>query len=199
MRLPTYAILPAIALAAFALPGCGEREVRRTESNEMIDLSGEWNDTDSQLVAKEMIADSMSYPWAEQFTAKNKKAPKVQLGKVIVRANGDDIATDIFLKNIRKEFVRSGKVDVVDEDKSSTRAEVADQANFAKEAKAAGEELAADFLLKGTINVQNDQLGERKVKFYQVDLELTDIQSRKIVWTNDKKIKKDVTNAGSKF
>jgi PBP1b-binding outer membrane lipoprotein LpoB len=199
MRLATIAILPAIALAAFALPGCGEREVRRTESNEMIDLSGDWNDTDSQLVAKEMIADAMTYPWADQFTAKSKRNPKVQLGKVIVRSNGDDIATDIFLKNIRKEFVRSGKVDVIDADKAQTRATVADQANFSKEAKAAGEEEAADFLLKGTINVQDDQLGNRKVKFYQVDLELTDIQSAKIVWTNDKKIKKDVTNAKSKF
>jgi PBP1b-binding outer membrane lipoprotein LpoB len=53
-------------------------------------------------------------------------------------------------------------------------------------------EASKDFLLKGTINVQNDQEGRESVKYYVVDLEITDIQTRKIIWTENTKIRKEV-------
>ena len=41
------------------------------------------------------------------------------------------ISTAVFMKEIRKEFINSGKVEVIDEDKTSTRDELADEAAFA--------------------------------------------------------------------
>ena len=38
---------------------CAGPSVKRTEVDESIDLSGKWNDTDSRLVAEEMILDCM--------------------------------------------------------------------------------------------------------------------------------------------
>lgn len=196
----SFLLAAGVATSALVLSGCGETKVDRVDPNTTIDLSGYWNDSDAQRVAKALIDDSMSKPWASNFKAKNNRDPVVMLGKVIVRANsGDDINTAIFLKAIRKEFVNSGRIDVVDEDASQGRAEVADQAVNAEKGKDAGKEIAADFLLKGTINVQDDQEGSRKVKFYRTDLELTDVQTRKIAWTGDHPIKKDVTNAKNKF
>ena len=39
----------------------------RVAEDETIDLSGVWNDTDSRLVAEEMIADVVSRPWISDF------------------------------------------------------------------------------------------------------------------------------------
>ena len=39
-----------------------------------------------------------------------------------------------------------------------------------------------------------DQYGKNKVVFYQIDLELTDLQTNEKVWIGDKKIKKAITN-----
>jgi hypothetical protein len=40
----------------FLVAACAGPSVKRTEVDETIDLSGKWNDTDSRLVAEEMIA-----------------------------------------------------------------------------------------------------------------------------------------------
>ena len=57
----------AVLLAASVLPGCSRQaKVARVEADTTIDLSGRWNDTDSRLVAEEMIADCLGRPWITQ-------------------------------------------------------------------------------------------------------------------------------------
>ena len=54
--------------ASVALIGCSSRkQVSRVDVNTTIDLSGNWNDTDSRLVANEMITDALSRPWLTNF------------------------------------------------------------------------------------------------------------------------------------
>ena len=45
-------------------------------------------------------------------------------------------------------------------------------------------------MLQGTINSIVDQYSKEKTIYYQVDLELTNIQTNEKVWIGDKKIKK---------
>ena len=193
----------ALATMTAALPtflGCG-KTVTRTDQDEVIDLSGKWNDTDSRLVSEEMIADSLDFPWVDQFQKANGKNPTVRLSRVTVRADGEVINTDIFLNDIRRAFIKSGRVDVVSsrDEAEVTREEIEDQQQNASAAttKAARQETGADYMLSGAINVQNDQEGRKAVRFYSVDLFLTDVQSRKQVWAGNKKLKKFVE--GAKF
>jgi PBP1b-binding outer membrane lipoprotein LpoB len=189
----SLALVPLLALGAFALPGCGGKTVTRTDSTASKDLSGRWNDVDAKQVANEMISKSLSAGWIDRFIGKHNKNPNIVLGKVIARAGDSEvISTAVFMKEIRKEFVNSGKIDVLDEDKESTRAELADQAGMTAKPKDMAVEDTADFMLKGSINVQNDQEGRESVKFYVVDLEITDVQSRKIIWTERTSIRKEV-------
>ena len=60
-------------------------------------------------------------------------------------------------------------------------------------------EIGADLMLTGTITSIVDQEGGDQVVYYQVDLELTDIQSHRKVWIGDKKIKKFVSKNGVKL
>jgi PBP1b-binding outer membrane lipoprotein LpoB len=72
------------------------------------------------------------------------------------------------------------------------REERKDQAAHASEAtaKEEGEEIGADFMLQGAINTISDRIEGKEVKYYQVNLELIDIQSHRKAWIGDKKIKK---------
>ena len=45
-------------------------------------------------------------------------------------------------------------------------------------------------MLQGTINSIVDQDKKQKVIFYQVDMELTNVETNEKVWIGDKKIKK---------
>ena len=55
-----------------------------------------------------------------------------------------------------------------------------------------GRELGADFMLQGTINSTVDEYKRDKVVSYQIDLQLTNIETNEVVWIGDKKIKKKV-------
>lgn len=188
-------LLAALAAPTLLVTGCG-KTVQRVDQNSVIDLSGDWNDVDSTQTAQAMIADSLTNPWADNFRAKKNQDPTVKVGRVTVRTNGDIVNTEIFTNDLVRAFINSGKVAVVasNSETDQTRAERADQDKNASEAtrKESFQEQGSDFLLTGTIGVQDDQDGGKKVKFYSVDLTLIDVQSQRKVWIGNKKIKKFV-------
>ena len=49
-------------------------------------------------------------------------------------------------------------------------------------------------MLQGSINSLVDSEGRETVNFYQINLELTNIETNEIVWIGDKKIKKYIKN-----
>ena len=54
--------------------------------------------------------------------------------------------------------------------------------------------MGADFMLQGTINSIVDSYKKEQVVYYQVDLELTNLETNEVVWMGDKKIKKQVSD-----
>ena len=58
------------------------------------------------------------------------------------------------------------------------------------------EELGADFILQGTIGKITDKEGKKRVYFYQVDLELINIETAEKHWIGQEKLKKYVKKAG---
>ena len=74
------------------------------------------------------------------------------------------------------------------------REERTDQEFHAREdtRKEMGQEIGADFMLKGSINTIVDHEGKTAVKYYQVDLTLISMVDNRKVWVGQKKIKKVV-------
>ena len=68
--------------------------------------------------------------------------------------------------------------------------ERAQQQEFSQDAKAFLNESSADFILQGSINMILDTVKNKTVRFYQIELELIDIESTEKVWIGQKKIKK---------
>ena len=183
--------------------GCGQsKTVSRVEPDTTIDLSGDWNDTDSRLVAEEMIKDVLGKPWLGQYTGAKNKNPDVIVGTVKNRTS-EHIATVTFIKDLERELINSGRVNFVanKEERTEVREERADQQEnaSAETMKKFQQETGADFMLRGDISSIVDQDGGEKVKFYQVNLELVNIETNQKVWIGDKKIKKVVSQTGSKF
>ena len=178
-----------------ALMGCsGGKKVTRIDENSVTDLSGAWNDTDSRLVADEMITDCLNRPWYQtMIQQKNGIVPTVVIGKIRNKSH-EHINVETFVKDMERALINSGKADFVAnaEERAELRNELASQAGNATEEtrKDAGQEIGADLMLTGTLNSIVDQEGGEQVIYYQVDLELTDIQSHRKVWVGDKKLKK---------
>lgn len=179
---------------ALALTSCATSKVARIETEEVIDLSGRWNDTDSRLVAEEMIKDVLNRVWLEDFKTKKSKVPTVIVGTVANKSH-EHINVQTFIKDLEKELINSGRVKFVAsrEEREEVREERKDQQYGLTESsttKQFGKEIGADYMLKGSINTIVDEIQGERVTFYQVDLELIDIETNSKSWIGQKKIKK---------
>ena len=199
-KLFTLIIISSLILL---LASCGSsRKVQRTSSDTTVDLSGRWNDTDSRLTAKKMVNGLLDARWIGNFKKENQRKPVVIVGN-IKNNSSEHIQTKIFSKDIERELINSGEVKFVasSEERAEVREERSEQQQYSsmETAKRLANETGADFMLKGVISTQNDSFDGEAVKFYQVDLEMINLETNEKVWMDSKKIKKLVDQAGYKF
>ena len=187
-------VIPALMI------GCSTK-VARVQSDSTMDLTGRWNDTDSRLVAEEMIKDCLAQRWLFKWESENKR-PVVIVGKIENKSH-EHISSETFVKDVQRSLLNSGKVDFVADknQRDQIRDEKTDQAGNSSvtTAKSSGEEDGADLMMIGSINTIVDQEGKKAVVFYQTNMELVEIESHRTVWMGEKKIKKYVERTNTKF
>ncbi|NJL17697.1 MAG: penicillin-binding protein activator LpoB [Nitrospira sp.] len=186
-----------------ALSGCGhETKVTRVDTGVVTDLSGRWNDTDSKMVAEAMVKDALQYPWLGNFEKAKQRQPVVVVGTML-NSSHEHISVQTFITDLERELTNSQKVTFVagKGERDEVRTERKEQAIYASEEtqKAPGKETGADFMMKGTIATILDEADGTKAVFYQVDLQMIDLQSNAKVWYGQKKIKKVVEKKRTVF
>lgn len=189
--------IAAIAVSGMIISSCS-RQVTRVNTDQAIDVSGNWNNTDSRLVAEEMTQTVLGGKWlSTHLEEKHGKRPVVVVG-VVKNKSHEHIDAETFVKDVEQAFIKSERVRLVQGGKKreELRAEKADQQDNATVStmKKFGLENGADYILQGSINSIVDSHKRKKVVYYQVNLELTDIQTNEVVWIGDKKIAKYVKN-----
>lgn len=189
--------IAAIAVSGMIITSCS-RQVTRVSTDQAIDVSGNWNNTDSRLVAEEMTQTILGGKWLPTHLEEKKgKRPVVVVG-VVKNKSHEHIDAETFVKDVEQAFIKSERVRLVQGGKKreELRAEKADQQDNASVStmKKFGLENGADYILQGSINSIVDSHKRKKVVYYQVNLELTDIQTNEVVWIGDKKIAKYVKN-----
>ncbi len=196
------ATLIVLAMACLTMGCGGGKTVTRLDTESVTDLSGKWNDTDSRLVAEEMIADCLSRAWLQNFALATSTKPVVTVG-TIRNETSEHIAMGTFIADFERELINSVQVRFVaaKEQRSEVREERWEQQEFASKetAKRLREELGADFILQGAIKTITDQEGGDRVVFYQTDLEMINIESMEKVWIGSKKIKKGISQGSRKW
>lgn len=190
-------ILSSTIVIALMMGSCS-RTVRRVDPAKQIDLSGRWNDVDSKLVAEEMTKQILGEKWLSEFSQANQGKKPVVICGFIKNKSSEHIEAETFIKDIERAFIQSGLVTLVQggEKRQEIRGERADQQENAAQStmKKFGLEKGADFMLQGDINSIIDSYKRDKVVFYQINLELSHLQTNEVVWIGDKKLKKTVKN-----
>ncbi len=190
-------LLMMVAVAALVLlSACsGGKQVTRVDVGEQIDLSGEWNDIDSQHVSVALETQITHSAWVEIFRAEHGKRPYLIVGNVRNKTP-EHIAVKTFMADLERSFINGGRVKVVAsvEERDQVRTERADQQEFSSQEtmKQWGREKGADYMLIGEINMILDQEAGDQVKYYQVDCYLVDLEDNTKVWAGFEKIKKFV-------
>ena len=192
-----------VALALLSLVACAqETKVTRVDSGVVTDLSGRWNDTDSRMVAESMVKEALEYPWLNNFSSSKRRQPVVVVG-AIQNSSHEHINVGTFVADLERELTNSQKVTFVagKGDREELRTERKEQAMHAREdtQKAPGKEIGADYMMKGTIATILDEAEGTKAVFYQIDLQMVDLESNAKVWYGQKKIKKVIEKKRSIF
>jgi uncharacterized protein (TIGR02722 family) len=186
--------LLALAVAMLVLSSCTMHKVQRISVEETVDLSGRWNDTDSRLVAEEMVQQILSGNWISEHMRTHANQRPVVIVGLVYNKTSEHIDANTFIKDVEKSFIKSGKVRLVQagDKREALRQERANQQDFAsvETAKKWGRELGADYMLQGDISSIIDAYKKEKVTYYQTSLELSNLETNEVVWIGDKKIKK---------
>ena len=194
--------LLVLILAIVSLAGCASTKVTRTSSDEVIDLSGRWNDTDSRLTAEEIVSDCLSRPWIDDYLAENGEKPVVIVGSVRNKSS-EHIEVLTFIKDIERELINSGRVRFVASavEREEVREEREDQQSNATEetTNALAAETGADYMMQGVITSITDAVEGKKVIKYQISMELIHLQTNEKAWIGENEVKKLIKQSKSKW
>jgi uncharacterized protein (TIGR02722 family) len=177
-----------------AASACVNKTVTRIEPTAVTDLSGRWNDTDSRLVANQLVEQTLSAGWAKRYTdTHGGEAPTVIVGTFANRTT-EHIAVGTFVGDIERALIQTGAARVVASggQRGEMREERKDQQQNARADTRArqGQELGARYMLAGDLQAIEDVDGRERVMFYQIDASLIDLETNAKVWVGQHKIKK---------
>ena len=195
-------ITTAVLMSAACGPPPPARTVTRVNPNATVDLSGKWNDSDSNQVAQAMMRDCTTRPWAQKYKAAKGKDPVIRLYPIKNRSD-EHINTKFFTKQVEQEILNSGIAQVAAsrEEAWDNRSERADQAHHASDTtvKSQGQETGSDFIMNGWIVSETDAVQGQRVKAYIVTMELSNSKTNIKVWMKVHRIKKVITQAASEW
>ena len=192
--------LAALMLAAAGVvAGCGER-IERVDSDRDVLLDDRWNDTDLNMVSSKMVQSLLSH----DAVAKAEGKPAIMVGTVANRT-AEHIDVKALTDRIRTALVKSGKVVAVDE---TARGEIAKEYEYQASGnvdpatrKGPGKQRGPEFLLRGDVaqDVHKSGDGDTKSIWYKVTMQLTNVESNTLEWTDDITIKKVKASSGVRF
>ena len=182
---------------------CGSTSVKRYGAEESVkDLSGYWNDNDVNQVCTTLIDSCIKSKRVANFKSTKGRTPVVIIG-TIKNKSVEHIDTSILSKRFQNVIINDGTLEFVADanQREELRAEKYDQAENAYEtAKSIGNEIAADFMLQGTVTTIVDTDGRQQVRTYQVDMQLIDLETNRIIWSDQNNdIKKYIKKSAVKF
>jgi uncharacterized protein (TIGR02722 family) len=185
-----------VIILAIACMACS-RTVTRIAPETQLDLSGRWNDTDSRMVADQMILDLVNSDAYKGYAGVKGRKPVIVVG-MISNKTSEHIDANNYVRKFEVVIHNSGLAELVENDefRDKLRLERASQQDFASPETMSkwGQETGADLILFGEMNSETDTMNKKRVVNYITTLFLTDMETNKRIWYGQREIKKFVKN-----
>jgi uncharacterized protein (TIGR02722 family) len=163
----------------------GDYEDTEKENN----LNDQWSETDMQKTVADLVA-SMN----KSYAIANAKSPPLVMVTKLQNKTDEHIDTQSIMDMVRVEIARSGRVNFVDKE---AREDVADEYNYqnsgmvgAETKKGPGGQMGADFIINGRLDSIVQEVGKNKSVYYKVTLNLTNLKTNVIAWSDYKQLRK---------
>jgi hypothetical protein len=193
-----YRLISIFSILLLITSCAPKKQVQRIDTNQTVDLSGRWNDTDSKSVSIEIINQLLHDNWINNYNAENPNKRPILIVGLVKNKSHEHIDANTFIKDIERAIIKDGSARLVQagDRRDALRNERVEQQDYSspETAKNWGLELGADYMLQGTISSIVDTYKKDKIVYYQINMELSHLETNEIVWIGEKKIKKLINN-----
>ncbi len=152
-------------------------------------MNDQWSETDMQVVVKDMVNSLV----AHRSIAAASKMPILMVTN-LQNKTSEHIDTQSIMDMVRVELTNSGKVAFVDKEARGDVSNEYDSQNSGmvsgETKKSAGGQIGTDYIVNGRIDSIVQEVGKDKTVYYKITLNLTNLKTNLITWTNQKQIRK---------
>lgn len=185
-------LMSLASLAVLGIAACGPKAFVKgsyDDTNRENLLNDEWSETDMQKVAKALVDSLVAHPVIDKA-----KTPPVVAVTNLQNKTSEHIDTQSIMDMIRVELMKTGKVVFIDKE---ARQDIADEYNYQNSGmvsdetkKGPGGQTGADFIVNGRLDSIVQEVGKDKTVYYKITLNLTNLKTSVINWTDHKEIRK---------
>lgn len=185
----------ATAICAMVVfSGC-KKTVKRVDANTVKDLSGRFNDTDSQMIAQSIVGQMLNECYDLQIASRDERI--LAVGEVR-NLSHEHINCLTFMNDIERNLINSGRCRVI-ANKSIREAIQEEFVDFEdnlspfdriEQQRDCAKKLGVNRMIFSSITSIVDKEDKKTVRFYQFDIKLVDVNTNEVVWMGTKKIKK---------
>ncbi len=189
MNKKTLLLLPLFGAMIFQLSGCGRQYAKGKyiPADEIILRSDKFVEADLQAIAEHLSESLLK----EEDILSQKPTVLMSLmtnstdEHIDMKSLSDKIRTRLF-KSRKLRFINETLRPAVKDEIDYEAGEYVDQAS----AKRKGRQLGADYLISGNIVSIKQPVGRQQIVYYKMTLEMTDLATNVISWTDEVEIKK---------
>lgn len=185
-------IIVVVAGAALLLTSCGPKAYVKGQYDDPQRenlMNDQWSETDMQVSVKTMVGSLVSH----QSIANANKMPIVMVTN-LQNKTSEHIDTQSIMDMVRVELTNSGRVAFVDKE---AREDISKEYDYQgsgmvsdETKKSKGGQIGADFIINGRLDSIVQEVGKEKTVYYKLTLNLTNLKTGIIAWTNHKEIRK---------
>lgn len=183
------------SLSVLALSSCTSFQGEYADPNAVEIVDDKWNETDARKTSEILIKSMLEKPWLAEFMKEHKNEKPFLLVDDVENRTDEHIDTKAMMEAIRDEVINSGKIRFIEgQQRDKILKEIKYQSESGmvaqEKAKKKGKQIGSDFLLHGAISSQVHTQKGLKTITYQPILQLTNLETAEIVWSQKYDIKK---------
>lgn len=177
-----------------SLTACGPRQFVKGQYDDNVEdtnlLTDKWSESDMQKAVRDLVSSAVAHP----AIAAAKRPPIVMVTK-LQNKTSEHIDTQSVTDMFTVELMKTGKVTFVDK---AAREDIAEEYDYQDSGmvsretkKGKGGQVGADFIMNGRLDSIVQEAGKDKTVYYKLTMNLTNLKTGLIQWTDNKQIRKE--------
>ncbi len=185
-------LILSLSALTFLLSSCGPKafvkgEYEDTQAENL--KNDQWSETDMQKVVHDLVEKMVQHP-----SISKSKTPPIVMVTQLQNKTSEHIDTQSVMDMVRVELMNTGKVGFVDKEaREDIQSEYEYQGSGVvseETLKGPGGQVGADFILNGRLDSIVQEVGKSKSVYYKITLNLTNLKTGVMAWSNHKEIRK---------